>query len=129
MMLVASVMSIVSMPFLFVVGISFVLWAGYWIGYVIWHVMLAILHAVILLPEGIKWLFFGIVHGVPYVTRAPAMWATLGIAGVTIFVVFHIYLFFQSNAWKVTRLWMKAKKEKFCIRVRVTSREGIDHGY
>ena len=115
MILGASILSIIFIPMVLVVLISFACWAVVGMASTLWLIIVGSPEFIKLLLQGITWLFFGIVDGAPYVISFSLTYKVIGVGGSIACLI----LFFRSNAWKVMRLWMKAKKERFCPRIRV----------
>lgn len=57
----------------------------------------------------------GIAQGVGYAVSVPITYKLLAaLAGLILLV-----LFFRSQTWRIAKLWIKSKKEKYCLPIRV----------
>lgn len=91
----------------------------HWIAYSVWLLAFSILVWIPQIPAFLIWcisvVFGGLIYGGRVIITAPATYKIIGIC----LMIAVVYAFFRSNAWKVTRLWASAKKNKLCPRIRI----------
>lgn len=82
----------------------------------VWNVLPKLITA---LPQMAWWMITAlpsaIAMGARYAASASITYQLLAAAIATALLV----LFFRSKAWQLTRLWIRSKKERVCLRIRV----------
>ena len=115
-LLIASILNTLSGLALLLFGISIFI---FWLPLGIWYLFLAILGVIKILPQlfggFMQTLFRNIISGGDYLLSISLTYQVL--TGMVLLLV--LILFFRSRAGKLTRLWIKAKKGRYCPRIRV----------
>lgn len=120
--LLATVMGILWIPLAIIMVtsvLSILCWIVYGLWYVGWYYLPLVIPHLPEIPGFFLWaivlMFTGMGRDIYHFVTHPLGYGVMVLAGVIVFIM----IFCESNAYQATRLWIKAKKERSCRRIRV----------
>lgn len=112
---IVSVLDVISVVMLLLFVISVLFWIMYWIIHLVVEIVSSLPDIFIGFPAFAMMFLQGMWFIAVNVGSLPATYRI----GAGILLFFLIRKCWKSNAGKVTRLWLKARKQKYCPRIRV----------